>query len=207
MARKKICNRSLTPAEAPKAQHKLAAMRRLPAEVEESLTERAVAMAAAKEALTTWYRTGFYKADARLPQIQIEDNLKDLRYVHDWKDEKQSKDAYIMLRGHFSGSLTPVVLHLDVPDIWTSGGTLTFRQLYQQMRCHLQLSAKFSLRLCADRPWYNYIVSDIPVPENRALPANDSQCNHLLGTTLRYHHYGRPLDYPDKWDPPMTEVD
>ena len=99
----------MTPAEAQKAQHILAAMTRLQARVDESLTARG----AAKEALTTWYRTGFYKADARLPQIQIEDNLKDLRYVHDSKDTKQSKDAYIMLRGHFSGSLIPVVLHLD----------------------------------------------------------------------------------------------
>ena len=87
MARNKICNRSMTPAEAKKAQHILTAKRRLQAGVEQRSneeTERAVARDAAKEALTTWYRTGFYKANARLPQIQIEDNLRDLRYVHGW---------------------------------------------------------------------------------------------------------------------------
>ena len=188
----------MTPAEAKKAQHILTAKRRLQAGVEQRSneeTERAVARDAAKEALTTWYRTGFYKANARLPQIQNEDNLRDLRYVHGWKGKKQSKDAYIMLRGHLSGSLTPVVLHLDFSVV--PGGTLTFRQLHQQMRCHLQLSAKLSLRLCPDRPWYNYIESDIPVPENHALPAHDTKCHHLFGTTLRYHYYGRPFDYPD----------
>ena len=193
MAQKKI-NRSMTPAEARKAQHILAAMTRLQARVDESLTARG----AAKEALTTWYNKGFRKANVLLPQIQIEDNLKDLRYVHGWEEKKQSKDEYIMLRGLFSGSLTPVVLHLDC-------GTLTFRQLYQQLRCRLQLSASCSLRLCEDRPWYNYIESDIPVPENRALPAHDAPCHHLLGTTLRYHRYGRPLDYPDKLAPHMME--
>ena len=189
----------MSPAEAKKARHILAAKRRLQAEVEQRSneeTERAVARDAAKKALNKWYKTGFYKANARLPQIQIEDNLRDLRYVHGWKDKKQSKDAYIMLRGHLSGSLTLVVLHLDFSVV--PCGTLTFFQLYRQMRCHLQLSAKLSLRLCPDRPWYNYIESDIPVPKNQALPADDAKCDHLFGTTLRYHYYGRPCDHPDK---------
>ena len=207
MARNKIYNRSLTPAEAKKAQNIAAAMMRLLAEADQSIngrTERAVAKAAAKEALTSWYRTGFYRADARLPQIQIEENLRSLRYVHGWKDQQPSKDSYIMLRGPFSGSLIPVVLHLDFSV--KRLGTLTFRQLYQQIRCHLQLEAKLSLRLCPDRPWHNYIESDVPVPEKQALPANDCECHHLCGTTLRYLHYGRPFDHPDKWDE-LEEVD
>ena len=66
---------------------------------------------------------------------------------------------------------------------------ITYRQLHQQIRQGLELHPAASLRLIESRPWYRYIEDTCCVPEHRALPATDVQCQHILGTTLMYYSY------------------
>ena len=52
-----------------------------------------------------------------------------------------------------------------------AGGGLTYRELHELIRLALELEPKVSML-------------EMPIPESSALPANDAQCTHLLGTTL-----------------------
>ena len=58
------------------------------------------------------------------------------------------------------------------------------RQLHTQRREHLSLLPMHSLRICTHRPWHPWMTQRCCVPEHRALPNNDHQCKHILGTTL-----------------------
>ena len=128
--------------------------------------------------VAAWCRRGALIADQRMPMMQIEANLAHVQNIPDWKTRKSQKDAYIMVRRVFSGVEEPVILLLD------HSSSLTNRELHAQVRCHMQLSGKCSLRMCPYRPWYNYVTTNFPIPEHRAIPSNDGHCRHLFGTTV-----------------------
>ena len=150
---------------------------------------------AANFALARWYIMGFYNADRLMPKIQVAANLQHVAAIPNWKDLKTNKDAYVMFKNAVSGTESPVILHLD----YSHGGPggLTYRKLHQQLRCHLGLADKVSLRVCPDRPWYNYHVACITVPEHRCLPSTDVNCSQLFGTTLRFYTDVHLHDYPN----------
>ena len=165
---RRLTNRKLTPAESQK------------------LAEQA-ANALAKTALRNWYASSLDRANQLLPGIQINDNLALLKDFPDWKATKNYRDGYVMLMSVLTGTRTPVTLRLNY-DVLASGG-LTYRELHRQLRCHLSLKPKDSLRVCPYRPWYHYETNGIPVPESHALPSIDVQCRRLLGTTLLFYTY------------------
>ena len=160
-ARKKLKNRSLTRDEA----------------------HEYIVRSIAKVVLQDWYSTGYSRANALMPRIQIDDNLKKVASIPGWEEEKGLKNGYVMLLSSLSGREAPVILQL------ARGGRITYRQLHHQVRAALQLEPKHSLRMCPFRPWYRHMTGSIPVPEKRALPASNGQCRHLLGTTLWYYCY------------------
>ena len=101
----RVLNRSMTQEDALKAERVLEAARRLL----QARRLKARARATAKEALARGHSTGFHNADRRLPQIQIEDNLKAVTHITHWKHIQHEKNAYIMLKGLVDGtSLIPV---------------------------------------------------------------------------------------------------
>ena len=57
---------------------------------------------------------------------------------------------------------------------------------FSQIRKHLKLEKKVSLRLCSERPWYDHYTGGHTVPKHRAVPRDDSSSEYLWGTTLRY---------------------
>ena len=141
----------------------------------------------AKVVLQDWYSTGYSRANALMPRIQIDDNLKKVASIPGWQEEKGLRNGYVMLLSSLSGRRVPVILQLEYGTIACGG--ITYRQLHHQVRAALQLEPKHSLRMCPFRPWYRHMTGSIPVPEKRALPASDGQCRHLLGTTLWYYCY------------------
>ena len=142
---------------------------------------------AAKEALKEWYSIGYNRANAELPKIQVNSNLKEVAQMPGWQKRKGSRNGYIMLTSLLNGTLRPMIVVLDYEENPTGG--LTFRHLHQQVRETLQLEAKTSLRMCPFKPWHRHMQNSIPVQEHKALPASDIQCRHLLGTTLIYYTY------------------
>ena len=170
---------------------------------QQAVEREAKARAEAKGALARWYTQGFDNANRLLPQIQIEANLQVVAAIPNWRDLKSERDAYIMLKGEEAGTARPVILHLNYSSL--RFGNLTYRELHKELRCHLQLPKKVSLRVCPDRPWYNYFTSGIPVPEHKALPANDSQCRHIFGTTLRFYSYTH-ITEPDEEPEPKVPI-
>jgi len=165
----------------------------LPEEVRVSVTSAAlpnvesVANEAAKEALQEWYITGYWRANARIPSMQVEANLKEIASIRGWQERKGVRNGYVMLTTLLDATLKPTILDLDY-ERHRSGG-LTYRQFHQQVRKALELEPKVSLRMCSFRHWYRHMQSNCPVPEHRALPAHDAQCAHLLGTTVLYYTY------------------
>jgi hypothetical protein len=162
-----------------------------------SMAKEALALkcrAAAKKALVRWYARGFKNANRLLVQIQIEENLRVVSQIPDWKGLKNQKDSYIMLKSLF-GTAVPVILHLNY-DVG-GPGWMTERQLYFEIRQHLQrtvhLLPKHSLRVAPHRPWYHHCTDRIPVPEDKALLANgffsDRKCSHLFGTSFMFYVY------------------
>ena len=133
-----------------------------------------------KQALARWYEHGFHEADRRLPQMQRFQNFATVSTLPNWN----VNDRYIMLRHNLSGTTRPCILSLDHPN-----GGLTYRELYAQVRAHLGLPMECSLRLVPYRPWYDHVTKSINVPERSALPARDSQCKCVFGTTLVYYAY------------------
>jgi len=151
-----------------------------------------VAMKAAQAALRVWYTHGHNRANAIIPQMQIDSNLKEVAALPGWQAHQGVKNGYVMLTTLVHGRLKPTILVLDIEQSPT--GRLSYRQLHQQIREALCLESKHSLRLCSFRPWYRYMQASFPIPEHRALPATDAQCTHLLGTTLLYWSYAHLTD-------------
>ena len=150
--------------------------------------EQYAAKEAAKVALKKWYSIGFDIANAKLPRIQVDSNLKVVAQIPGWQANKGSKNGYIMLTTLVNGDITPMIVVLNYAE--KASGGLTGRSLHQQVRATLNLEPKVFLRMVPFRPWYHYMQKDLPVPEKRALPANDVQCTRLLGTTVLYYTYG-----------------
>ena len=145
-------------------------------------TERA-AKEIAKTALQNWYEHAYRNAAGQIPQFQQNANLQVVALMQDWLNRKTVKNGYVMLRTLF-GDEQPAILVLDY-EMSASGG-LSYRELHRQVREFLRLHRNVSLRMVPFRPWYLYAF---PVPEQHAVPATDTQCRHLLGTTLSYYVY------------------
>ena len=141
----------------------------------------------AKASLKAWYATAYKQANAQIPKMQIDYNLKIVSAMPGWLLSKGQRNGYVMLYSLFSGTLIPVILELDYESHCTGG--LTYRQLHLQVREHFKLESHVSLRMCPDRPWYRHMQSRIPFPAHRALGVSDAQCRHLLGATLLYYTY------------------
>ena len=148
---------------------------------------RAGAKKAAKLALEEWYKRGFSNADSAIRELQIESNLKIVKAIPGWQENKGNDNGYVMLDMWLSGEQRPVVVTLDYNQ--KACGGLTYRQLHDQIRVALELEPKVSMRLRRYRPWCRYMLKKHPIPESSALPANDAQCTHLLGTTLWCYTY------------------
>ena len=144
-------------------------------------------MKAAQAALRVWYTHGHNRANAIIPQMQIDSNLKEVAALPGWQAQQGVRNGYVMLTTLVHGRLKPTILVLDIEQSPT--GRLSYRQLHQQIREALCLESKHSLRLCSFKPWYRYMQASFPIPEHHALPATDAQCTHLLGTTLLYWSY------------------
>ena len=156
--------------------------------------DRAAAELAARSALNGWYQCGSRAAlrgcisEKYCREIR-QRNLQSLdRWPH-WKSAKNLKDAYVMLVSPFSGRVEPVALRLtyDLLRHRNLVGSLSRRGLHQQLRAHLRLKPKQSLRVCLDRPWYRYWTQRIPVPEEHAIPADNAKSSPYWGMTLRYY--------------------
>ena len=117
----------------------------------------------AKDALAAWYETGYRIAQEKILQMQIEENLRIVASIPGWRAQKGDKNGYVMLKNIVSGEKSPVILELDYERRCTGG--LTYRQLREQVRKHLKLESKVSLRMCPDRPWYHHMANSFPVPE------------------------------------------
>jgi hypothetical protein len=145
--------------------------------------------------LECWYRTGYKRANALMPHVQIDENFEEVAAIPGWQEQKGPRNGYVMLTTLFVGTLTPCILQIDYrKKCW---GGLTGRQLHQQVRKQLQLEPKESLRMIPARPWYRYVVTGDPIPEHRAILANDVERSHLLGTTLLWTAYVRRSTDPD----------
>ena len=171
---RRVVNR---PLERKKAEELAAAQERCRAET--------AANQAAITALQQWYRRGRVNADAAIPMMQIENNLKRVKAIPGWRDEKGNENGYVMLDMLVSGELRPVIVVLDFTS--KPSGELTYRQLHRQIRGALELEPKVSLRLRCLRPWLRYMVT--PFPVHSILPATDVRCTHLLGTTFLCYWY------------------
>ena len=100
-----------------------------------------VAMKAAQAALRVWYTRGFNRANAIIPQMQIDYNLKVVAAIPGWQEQKGPRNGYVMLTTLHHGTLRPTILVLDVGG-WKPSGRLSYRQLHQQIREALQLESK-----------------------------------------------------------------
>ena len=98
-------------------------------------------------------------------------------------------DAYVMLYHQWTGNEEPVILHLNHDPCKGGPGFLTRRELHVQLRAHLRLEPKHSLRICLEQPWYRYWIHRVPVPEEHAIPADDGSSSSYWGMTLRYFQY------------------
>ena len=153
---------------------------------------------AAKDALCDWYQHGYTQACLKLRATQIDENLELAKKHPHFKATKKDQDGYIMLKSMF-GDPEPVAIRLQYDAAPTGGlrynfmrdnGSLTYRQLWTQLREHLSLMPMHSLRICPYRPWYRWMTQGCCVPEHRALPNSDQQCRDLIGTTLVFYSYG-----------------
>ena len=164
----------------------------VPAEAQaaRAATRVATATDAARQALCQWYERGYRYANASIPNMQRDSNLKVVAAIPGWQAQKGERNGYVMLLSLWSGKLTPAILYLTYADRkgFRAGG-LTYRELHRQVREFLKLEGKFSLRMWPLRPWCRYICNSHPIYERLALPATDDQCRHLLGTTLLYDPY------------------
>ena len=167
---RKLCNRSLTQEEAAAkaAEHAVSEARRV-----------------AKIALERWFADASVAAIRKLPGEQRNESLKVVASIDGWIKMKGTDDTYVMLQSEFSGNKTPVILRLD--HSYGGPGRLTYCQLHQQLRSHLQLEKKVSLRVWKYKPWHAYSIQ--AALQEDALPCNDAQCKQIWGTTLLYRQH------------------
>ena len=108
-----------------------------------------IAKEAAKAALQYWYETGYSRADAKIPTLQIASNLAVVASIPGWQKTKGTRNGYIMMCNLLNETPRPVILRLDYK---IDGGGLTGRQLHLQVRAALGLEPKASLRMVPFRP-------------------------------------------------------
>ena len=136
-------------------------------------------------ALERWFAAASVAAIRKLPEEQRNGNLKVVASIDGWIKMKGARDTYVMLQSQISGNKTPVILMLDYSH--GGDGRLTYRQLHQQLRSHLQLEKKVSLRVWKYKPWHAYSIQ--AALQEDALPCNDEQCKSIWGTTLLYRQH------------------
>ena len=108
-----------------------------------------IAKEAAKAALQYWYETGYSRADAKIPTLQIDSNLAVVASIPGWQKTKGTRNGYIMMCNLINDTPRPVILRLDYR---INGGGLTGRQRHLQVRAALGLEPKVSLRMVPFRP-------------------------------------------------------
>ena len=148
--------------------------------------------------LEKWYLTAGKNAERQIRRLQVDENLATVAQLKGWKEQKGIQNGYIMLMSSLlNGDLDPVILRLNY-DVGASrydqlygpaSGSLTYRELYEQIRKFMRLEPKRSLRLVEFRPWLRYVTKEHPLSEQSALPCDDSQCLFLLGTTIAAFTY------------------
>ena len=67
---------------------------------------------AAKDALQEWYTHGYNRANAIIPQMQIDSNLKVVAAIPGWQEQKGPRNGYVMLTTLIHGLLRPTILVL-----------------------------------------------------------------------------------------------
>ena len=101
----------------------------------------------------------------------------------------------------YSTTPKPVRIELNYED--RASGGLTYRELHEQMKRDLKLPAHASMRICQFEPWMKFEKGVKPASEERALPKQgvsmDTQCTHLLGTTLVIWNYTHLTEEKDKY--------
>ena len=150
---------------------------------------KALAKDMAIAALECWYRTGYKRANALMPHIQVESNFEEVAAIPGWQEQKGPSNGCVMLTNVLDWTLKPCILQIDYEGRRWGGST--GRQLHQQVRTQQCLKPKQSLRMVPARPWYRYVVTGDPIPEHRAILADDAERSHLLGTTLLWTAYVR----------------
>jgi hypothetical protein len=175
LPRQRLRNRPLTPTE----QQLLA--------LEAKRSALNLATQVARSILSEWYQSAADRAHKQLPLMQLNENRQLLQASHEPRSRMCINHPFIMLKSMF-GEAKPVLLYYDHPPNHQRG-SMTHAQLHTQVRCHLQLTAKDSLRMVPYRPWYNYTTTGMVVPEHRALPRDNTCCKRVLGTTVLYTTY------------------
>ena len=137
-----------------------------------------------------------------VPKLQIDYNLSVVAKLPGWHEKKGLRNGYVMLTTLLDATPKPMIIRLDYETNATGG--LTCRQLHLQVRKHLGLEPKVSLRMCPSRPWHRHVRRSFPIPEHHAISARDVQCTYLLGTTLLYYTYVHLREVPTV---EMEEVD
>jgi len=121
------------------------------------------------------------------PNLQSDANLQAVASIPGWMKKKGIRNGYIMMCTLLNATPKPLILELDYEA--SASGSLTYRQLHQQVRNKLGLEPKVSLRMTPFRPWHLHLTKSFPIPEDRALRATDAKCTWLLGTTILYYTY------------------
>ena len=71
-------------------------------------------MKAAQAALRVWYTHGHNRANAIIPQMQIDSNLKEVAALPGWQAQEGARNGYVMLTTLVNGRLRPTILVLDI---------------------------------------------------------------------------------------------
>ena len=126
---------------------------------------KALAKDMAIAALECWYRTGYKRANALMPHIQVESNFEEVAAIPGWQEQKGPSNGCVMLTNVLDWTLKPCILQIDYEGRRWGGST--GRQLHKQVRTQQCLKPKQSLRMVPARPWYRYVLTGVPIPEHR----------------------------------------
>ena len=103
-----------------------------------------------------WFADASVAAIRKIPEEQRNENLKVMASIDGCIKMKGARDTYVMLQSPLSGNKTPVILRLDHSGGDGDAGGLTYRRLHEQLRNHLQLGKRVSLRVWKHKPWHAY---------------------------------------------------
>ena len=74
---------------------------------------KALAKDMAIAALECWYRTGYKRANALMPHVQVESNFEEVAAIPGWQEQKGPRNGYVMLTTLADGTPKPCILELD----------------------------------------------------------------------------------------------